>query len=148
MAFPNLQIKKNTPRSQKGKHVNRDSSGRDDMTVLFEFLREKQVKRIIRVIVADRDRDAHSDVAVEIALRYFKVEIWDWQKFDICTETIASAAPDVQEIHLYWSGKNAVLWGWSDREVLKRMKELKKIYLHTTQVRASASNPKPSSTRN
>ena len=148
MAFPNLQIKKNTPRSQKGKHVNRDSSGRDDMTVLFEFLREKQVKRIIRVIVADRDRDAHSDVAVEIALSCFNVEIWDWQKFDICTETIASAAPDAQEIHLYWSGKNAVLWGWSDREVLKRMKELKKIYLHTTQVRASAPNPKPSSTRN
>ena len=132
------------PRSQKGKHVNRDSRGRDDMTVLFEFLREKQVKRIIRVIVADRDRDAHSDVAVELALSYFKVEIWDWQKFDICTETIACAAPDVEEIHLYWSGKNAVLWGWSDKEVLKRMKELKKIYLHTTQVPASAPNPKSS----
>ena len=142
VAFPNLQIRKNTPRSQRGKDVNRDGSGRDDMTVLFQFLREKKVKRIVRVIVADKDRDAHSDAAVEIALRSFRVEIWDWQKFDICTETIASAAPDVEEMHLYWSGKNAVLWGWSDREVLKRMKELKKIYLHTTQVRASAPNRK------
>ena len=144
VAFPNLQVKKNTPRSQKGKHVNRDSGGRDDMTVLFDFLREKKVKRIIRVIVADRDRDAHSDVVVENTLRFFNVEIWDWQKIDICTETIATAAPDVEEMHLYWSGKNAVLWGWSDREVLKRMKELKKIYLHTTQVRASAPKLKPS----
>ena len=147
MAFPNLQIKKNTPRSQRGKYVNRDGSGRDDMTVLFQFLREKKVKRIVRIIVADRDRDAHSDVAVETALRSFNVEIWDWQKYDICTETIANAAPDVEEMHLYWSGKNAVLWGWSDKEVLKRMKELKKIYLHITQVRASASNPKPSWTQ-
>ena len=150
VAFPNLQIKKNTPRSPMGKQVDQDGSGRDDMTVLFEFLRDKKVKRIVRIIVADRDRDrdAHSDAAVENALRGFNVEIWDWQKYDICTETIANAAQDVEEIHLYWSGKNAVLWGWSDKEVLKRLKELKKIYLHTTQVRASAPNPKPSWTRN
>ena len=141
MAFPNLQIKKNMPRPQKKKYVDRDGNGRDDMTVLFDFLREKKVRRIVRVIVADRDRNAHSDVAVEIALRSFRVEIWDWQKFDMCTETIASAAPDVEEMHLYWSGNNAVLWGWSNKEILRRMKELKKIYLHTTQVCASAPDP-------
>ena len=106
------------------------------MKILFEFLRKKKVRRIVRLIVADRDKIAHSDEAVEIALRGFEVEIWDWQKFDICTETIASAAPDVEEIHLYWSGNNAVLRGWSDEEVIERMKELKKIYLHTTQVSA------------
>ena len=109
------------------------------MKTLFEFLRKKKVRRIVRLIVADRDKIAHSDEAVEIALGGFEVEIWDWQKFDICTETIASAAPDVEEIHLYWSGNNAVLRGWSDVEVLERMKGLKKIYLHTTQVSGSAS---------
>ena len=143
VAFPNLQIKKNSPRSQRGTSVKRGGNGRDDMTILFEFLRKKRVKRIVRVIVADRDTNAHSDAAVEHALRSFSVEIWDWQKFDICTETIAHAAPDVEEMDLYWSGNNAFLWGWSDEEVLKRMRELKKIYLHNTQVFASAPNPRP-----
>ena len=147
VAFPNLQIKKNTSRSPGGKHVNRDGSGRDDMTVLFDFLRQKKVNRIVRVIVADRDREAHSDEAVGKALGGFEVEIWDWQKFDICAETIAFTAPCVEEVHLYWSGKNAVLWGWSDKEILKQMKALKKIYLHTTQVRASAPYMKPPWTR-
>ena len=105
------------------------------MTVIFNFLREdKKVDRIIHVSVADQDGVAHSDAAIEKALGGFKVEIWDWQKFDICTETIARAAPDVEQVHLYWSGNNAVLRGWSDAEVLKRMGKLKKVYLHTTQV--------------
>ena len=108
------------------------------MTILFDFLRKKNVERIIHVIVADKDEIAHSDAAIEMALGGFKVEIWEWQKFDLCTETIANAAPDVAEIHLYWSGNNAILWGWSDAEILRRMKALKKVYLHTTQVCASA----------
>ena len=134
VAFPNLRIKKTSPRPRQGRRAIPDGNGRDDMTVLFQFLRKKKVERIVRVIVVDKDKIAHSDEAVEIALGGLKVEIWDWQKFDICTETIATAAPDVEEVHLYWSGNNAVLWGWSEEEVLKRMKELKKIHVHTTQV--------------
>ena len=83
----------------------------------------------------------HSDEAIELALGSFKVEIWEWQKFDICSETIASAAPDVEQAHLYWSGNNAVLWGWSEAETLKRMKKWKKVYLHTTHVCTLASTP-------
>ena len=134
VAFPNLRIKKTPPRSRQGKRAIPDGKGRDDMTVLFQFLRRKKVERIVRVIVADKDENAHSDEAVEIALGGLKVEIWDWQKFNISTETIATAAPDVEEVHLYWSGNSAVLWGWSEEEVLKRMKKLKKIHVHTTQV--------------
>ena len=143
VAFPRLQIEKRPARSQRGKRVKFDGSGRDDMTILFDFLRKKNVERIIHVIVADKDEIAHSDAAIEMALGGFKVEIWEWQKFDLCTETIANAAPDVAEIHLYWSGNNAILWGWSDAEILRRMKALKKVYLHTTQVCASAPSLEP-----
>ena len=129
--FPRLQIEKKLTRSRKNKS---DSKGRNDMAVLFNFLRDKKVERIIHVIVADKDNIPHSDEAIELALGSFKVENWEWQKFDICPETIASAAPDVEQAHLYWSGNNAVLWGWSEAEVLKRMKKLKKVSLHVTHV--------------
>ena len=137
VAFPNLRIKKTPLRYRQGKRAIPDGNGRDDMIVLFQFLRRKKVERIVRVIVADKDEIAHSDEAVENALGGLEVEIWDWQKFDICTETIATAAPDVEEIHLYWSGNNAVLWSWSEEEVLKRMKKLQRMHVHTTQVRTS-----------
>ena len=142
VAFPKLQIEKRRG-PQRGKPIKTNSKGSDDMTVIFAFLREeKKVERIIHVIVADQNGIAHSDAAIESSLKDFKVEIWEWQKFDICTETIANAAPDVEQVHLYWSGNNAVLRGWSDAEVLKRMGKLKKVYLHTTQVCPPAPSPK------
>ena len=111
-----------------------DGKGRDDMTVMFNFLRRKGVKRIIHVIVADQDGVPHSDAAIEKALSKFQVEIWDWQRFDLCTETIACVAPAVEQAHLYWSGNSAVLWGWSEKDILDRMQNLKKVNLHVNRV--------------
>ena len=54
----------------------------------------------MRVIVAKEAQITHSDEAIEIALGGLQVEIWDRQIFGICTETIATAAPDVKEVHL------------------------------------------------
>ena len=138
VVFPKVRIEKRSVPAHKGKPSERDSKtegkGRNDMTFMFEFLRNKGVKRIVRVVVADQEGIAHSDEAIERALIGFEVEIWDWQRFDICTETIAWAAPGVEQAHLYWSGNNAVLWGWSEKNVLDRMTRLKKVYLHTTHV--------------
>lgn len=35
----------------------------------------------------------------------------NWKKFDLSTEVICYAAPDVTTVHLYWSGNQAVLRG-------------------------------------
>ena len=138
VAFPKVQIEKRSVPAHKGKPAKldgkTDGKGRKDMTIMFDFLRTKGVKRIIHVMVADQEGIAHSDEAIESALRDFEVEIWDWQRFDICTETIAWAAPGVEQAHLYWSGNNAVLWGWSEKDILDKMTRLKKVYLHTTRV--------------
>lgn len=111
-----------------------ESKGRSDMVFLFNFLRNKGVKRVIRVIVDDTLTLAHSDEAIEKALGGLKVEVWDWKKFDLCTETIVTAAPDTREVCLYWSGNNAVLRGWSEPGGLKLLKELRKVNLHVEQV--------------
>ncbi|RYP93507.1 hypothetical protein DL770_000391 [Monosporascus sp. CRB-9-2] len=107
--------------------------GRRDMVFIFDFLRKKSVDRVIRIIVDDTLEPAHSDEAIEDALRDLKVEIWDWRKMDLCTETIFTAAPDAREVYLYWSGNNAVLRGWSEPEGLNRLAKLEKVHLHVEQ---------------
>jgi hypothetical protein len=136
VALPCIQLEKKPITSKLLKKVVKapDGKGRSDMVFLFNFLRKKGIKRVIRVIVDDRLNPAHSDEAIEKALGGLKVEIWDWQKFDLCTETIISAAPDAREVHLYWSGNNAVLRGWSEPEGLKRLEKLEKVDLHVEQV--------------
>lgn len=104
------------------------------MVFLFNFLRHKKVQRIIRVIVDDMVEPAHSDEAIEAALAGFKVEIWDWRKLDLCTETILAATFDAEEVCLYWSGNNAVLRGWSEAGGLPLLRKLKKVHLHVEQV--------------
>lgn len=55
VALPNFQIEKRSVRPRGKRPVKPDGNGRDDMVVLFQFLRKKNVKRIIRVMVNDRD---------------------------------------------------------------------------------------------
>lgn len=89
---------------------------------------------MIRVIVDDTLEPAHSDEAIEEALRNLEVDVWDWKKVDICTETIITASPNVREVCLYWSGNNAILRGWSEPQGLALLKQLKKVHLHVDQV--------------
>lgn len=141
VALPRFNIdKKPTPAVSKVKRQHRsdkpDGNGRDDLIFLFNFLRNKSVKRIIRVTVDDMAVPGHSDEAIEKSLAGFKVEVWDWQKLDVCIATVIATAPEVREITLYWSGNNAVLWGWSGEQGgLCQLKNLRKVYIHVEQVR-------------
>ncbi|KAF4466269.1 intracellular serine protease [Fusarium albosuccineum] len=89
--------------------------GRKDLGIIFRWLRtDAEVKKIIKLIVDDSRDPPHCDEEIENAVKPFDVEVWDWLKVDLCCETIAKAAPKARSINLYWSGKNAVLRGWSD----------------------------------
>jgi hypothetical protein len=62
------------------------------------------------------------------------VEDWDWRKADLCTEVIYTVAPMARIVHLYWSGNNATLRGWSEPEGLAKLEKLEKVHLHEQQV--------------
>ncbi|RDW68220.1 hypothetical protein BP5796_08877 [Coleophoma crateriformis] len=107
-------------------------NGRTDLELVFNWLRkDKGVKTILKVIVNDLKSPAHGDDAIERSLRGFNIETWDWKKSDLCSEVIEVAAPQVRVVHLYWSGNNAVLRGWSDEGGLRRLSLLRKVYIHT-----------------
>lgn len=114
--------------------VKSDGAGKRDLYYIFDRLRKKGVKTILRVLIDDSVSPAHSDEAIEDALRTMDVEVWDWSKTDLCTEVIHKAAPKVREVHLYWSGNNAVLRGWGDDGGLKKLRELNNVYIHIQQV--------------
>lgn len=112
-----------------------DGLGRTDLIILFTWLKEtKSVKTILKVIVEDLEEPSHSDEAIETCLSGMGVEVWDWRKTDLCSEVIYRVSPDMRELHPYWTGRNAVLRGWSEAEGLKKLRKLEQVYLHVLQV--------------
>jgi hypothetical protein len=110
-------------------------TGRTDMIFLFRWLRDKGVKRIVRVIVDDLGELFHSDEAIEEALKDLEVEVLDWRRLDMCPVTISKLSPRLREVTLQWSGKNATLRAWSAVDGLALTPSLEKIHLIQVKVR-------------
>ncbi|KAL7800594.1 hypothetical protein V8C43DRAFT_274335 [Trichoderma afarasin] len=104
--------------------------GRSDMEIPFKWLKEKHVCNIVMVIVLDQTKPSHTDQSIEKALKPFEIDILDWRKFDLCSETIFRACENLREVHLYWTGRNAVLRAWSEPDGLVKLKKLRRIQIH------------------
>jgi hypothetical protein len=126
----------NTSRIRSGGRSSKfDGEGRSDLVYVFNHLRAKGVKTVLKVIVDDLQKPSHSEEAIEEALKGLGIEIWDWKRPDLCSEVIYNVAPRAREVHLYWSGNNAVLRGWAEERGLKRLTELRDLHLSVEQVR-------------
>lgn len=116
-----------------------EQSGRTDLFSVFEELRSrsKGVKRVLKIVVDDtlEGSPPHSDETIENSLKNMEVEIWDWKRFDLCSEVIYNAAPKVREVYLYSTGNNAVLRSWSDQGGLRKLEQLKKVHVQVNEVR-------------
>lgn len=144
VALPPLEIKPlslSTSSTKKGENKYHYT----DQLLFFEWLQVKMgIKKIFRVVVDDT-RAPHSDEEIinvlagkgtrgRARLQSFDVEILDWRKTDLCPVVVQSAAPNLRELHLRWSGSNAVLRGWSEPEGLPKLEQLKTIHLHYIEV--------------
>ncbi|KAK0625338.1 hypothetical protein B0T17DRAFT_270505 [Bombardia bombarda] len=105
-----------TTHTQQVTNATQKGKGRSDLVSIFRWLSENHVRTIKRVTVVDDGDRPHSDEAIEEALSGFGVEIWDWKKPDICSDVISTAAPNVQEVSLYWTGNMATILGWYSNE--------------------------------
>ncbi|PTB65121.1 hypothetical protein BBK36DRAFT_20935 [Trichoderma citrinoviride] len=115
------------------KQTKNKEAGRTDMEIIFKLLKDKGVRHIVKVIVFDSEMPPHSDESIERCLLGFKsIEILDWRKVDLCPETILKACPKVVELHLWWSGNNAILIAWSAPGGLAKLPRLREIHLHQT----------------
>lgn len=112
--------------------------GRTDVNRILHWLSKKGVRRILDVTVEDDEHHPHSDTAIEEALKSFGVEKLDWKRFDLCSDVIYKAAPEVEGIHLYSSGNNAVLKGWCCETGLVKLRKVR--HLQNTFILRSALN--------
>ncbi|KAK0662083.1 putative peptidase [Cercophora samala] len=103
--------------------------GRTDLIFFFNWLRDKSVKHILKVVVDDWPESPHSDKAIEDSLKNFEIESLEWRKSDICPETLFVACREARHLHLWWSGNRAILRAWSDPDGLVRLEKLKTIQL-------------------
>ncbi|KAI0902147.1 hypothetical protein F4806DRAFT_445844 [Annulohypoxylon nitens] len=135
VSIPRVEVKDDPVRLKTGqRELKPDGNGRTDMKPLFKWMRdEKKVQTILKVIVDDLQQPAHSDDSIKFCLTGMGVEIWQWKKFDLSPEVIQSIAPGVRIVHLYWSGNNTVLLGWSAPEGLRQLKQLEEVHLHVQQ---------------
>lgn len=138
--------KPNTQMSTRNQVPPQAGGGRTELEAVFQKLRDKKVSTILKVNVDDLEHPAHNDAAIGRALKNMSVEVWNWKKIDICPRLIFQTAPEITEVHLYWSGTNAVLRAWSEEEGLPMLKKLKKVFLHilpvSTRIDTVSSDPK------
>jgi hypothetical protein len=119
-------------------------TGRRDMAPFFNWLWVCGVRNIIKVTVEDRHGTSHSDEVIEGALRRFDIEILDWRKEDLDPRTIqtASSQSSLRELHLQWSGNNAILRSWSEPDGLVKITSLRRIHIYEKEVRSDTDNMK------
>ncbi|KAK8253643.1 hypothetical protein IWZ00DRAFT_487058 [Phyllosticta capitalensis] len=127
--LPHLEIEKPVVSSKFApKMTVADGRGRQDYVTVFKWLRKKGVTRILNLSIDDRSEPSHSEEAIEKALQDIEViQLWDWRKPDLSSETIFNAAKGVEEVNLYWNGNNAVLRSWSEPEGLNKLQNLAKV---------------------
>ncbi|KAL8857682.1 MAG: hypothetical protein Q9178_005717 [Gyalolechia marmorata] len=100
------------------------------LTVVFKWLKdEKKVKSIMRLVVRDRGPIFCSDETVEKCLEGLEVRYLDWDRPDMCTDTLLTT-PDLVQVDLYWSGLKAVLSSWGDTNGLRKLQRLRDVDLH------------------
>ncbi|KAH8805997.1 hypothetical protein F5884DRAFT_801362 [Xylogone sp. PMI_703] len=137
VAVPQVRVEAPSAPQRRGaskRTVKSDGKGRSDLVFLFKWLKgERNVETILKVIVDDLQEPAHSDEAIESALEGVGVEVWDWRKTDLCSEVIFKVAPMARIVHLYWSGNNSALRGWSEEEGLAKLEKLERVYLNVQQ---------------
>ncbi|GAB1319911.1 hypothetical protein MFIFM68171_10121 [Madurella fahalii] len=99
--------------------------------IVFNWLREKKgVRRILEVSVVDMGETPYRDETIEGTLGSdLNIEVWDWQKIDISSDTIVKVAPNAQVVRLYCSGNTSILHAWSGKHGLARLRNLKKLEL-------------------
>lgn len=110
--IPNLRVR-NVKNVELEAETWWESGSRKDYVYIFRWLKMKKgVQRILSIVVEDDPIDFHSDEAIEEAVKDFHIEVWDWVKLDICSNTILAAAPNVTDLTLYWGGNRAILKSW------------------------------------
>jgi hypothetical protein len=121
-------LKYSTPPSKRPSMRKRQN----DAIAVFDWLREKLVRKIIRVDFIDNELFPHTNEAIENALKGFEVEILNWKKPDLSCELVYNSTSVLSEISLYCSGNTTVLNIWGGPEGFINARKFPKVDIPQT----------------
>ncbi|KAL9120736.1 MAG: hypothetical protein Q9187_002706 [Circinaria calcarea] len=112
--FPALDLKADTKETF-------GDSVRAEHTEVFEvldWLKGKKVNEIIELTVPDRMVNPHNEVEIGRYVRNFEVEVLNWRFLDMSISIFEDPKTwdRIRELHLYSSGKRAVISHWLSKE--------------------------------
>jgi len=101
---------------------------------VFKMLKEKKVKRILKLKVRDNQQAPCSDEFIEACLKDFDIRYLDWNKPNLCSDVVIASAPRVAEVWLYSTGTTSVLRSWAGSNGLANLRQLRVLHLYTEMV--------------
>jgi hypothetical protein len=126
-------------RKIKGTPVGMDplllEDARTALSNVFVMLKQKKVKRILKLKVRDNQQVPCSDEFIEACLKHFDIRYFDWNKPNLCADVIIASAPRAAEVRLYATGSTAVLRSWAGSNGLANLQQLRVLHLFTEMVR-------------
>ncbi|KAK0654007.1 peptidase S8/S53, subtilisin/kexin/sedolisin [Cercophora samala] len=116
-----------------GEPVRRDH--REVFDVLKWLRTFKKVKSIIELKVPDRLVNPHNEERIAEVVKDFGVEVLDWRFLDLSLSVFhaAKVTPQIRGLHLYASGKRAVISHWFSNAGLESLTNLAFLRIHVVQ---------------
>ncbi|EEU47184.1 uncharacterized protein NECHADRAFT_77386 [Fusarium vanettenii 77-13-4] len=123
------------PTDSKGSAASNDTIQVEDARIalsrIFEMLKKKNVKRILKLKVRDNTKTPCSDDFIENCLRPFDIRYLDWNKPDLCADVVIRSTPRVTGLWLYATGNNAVLRSWAGSNGLSNLLQLRSVHVQS-----------------
>jgi hypothetical protein len=118
-AFPSLDPSVQDRRSDKYQE-------HTEVIDLLKWLkREQKVEEIVKLKVPDRMSSPHDEENISWAVREFQVQHLDWRCLDLSFSVFDTPRADcLKTLHLYASGKRAVVSHWLSEEGIKTFPEV------------------------
>ena len=115
-----------------GEPLRRDH--REVFDILKWLRKAKRVDSIIELKVPDRLVNPHNEEEIGEIVKKFGVEVLDWRFLDLSLSVFADVRSQIRSLHLYASGKRAVINHWMGEQGLATFTELASLHIHIVQV--------------
>ncbi|GAP85242.1 putative peptidase S8 subtilisin kexin sedolisin [Rosellinia necatrix] len=108
------------------------SMERKEVFQILDWLhRRKGVKKIISLRAPDRLINPHDETRIAEKIDMFKVEVLDWRLLDMSISIFSTEVKDrLTELHLYSSGKRAVISHWLGSDGVPSLRNLKLLHIY------------------
>ncbi|KAE8440734.1 hypothetical protein EG329_006629 [Mollisiaceae sp. DMI_Dod_QoI] len=111
-SLPTLPVSSTTNSSKPAAQPTGISEKEDVLKGFFKWLRGRNVKRIVKLIIVDDPYQPCRDKTIADCLQGFDVRYLEWNKDDIYIPPLKKHAGNLHELWVSWSGRGSALSGW------------------------------------